>query len=168
MGSAVYTKTGDKGQTSLFTGERVDKCSLRVEAYGSIDEVQAFLGLARAHATNEAVATELLTIEQELWLLMADVASLGKEGKVNESYVTRLESVIDAFDAQLEPLSKFVIPGDDKASSFLHIARTIVRRAERAMWRLGQQEPVHEDNIKYLNRLSDLCFILARVESELQ
>lgn len=168
MGSSVYTKTGDKGTTGLYTGERVQKSSLRVEAYGTIDELQAFLGLARAHAHNKKVQTELLDIERTLWTLMADVASLGQSAKVTDQQVKHLEKVIDRFDESLEPLTKFVVPGDNVASSYLHVARTVVRRAERALWRvLDNGEEVHESNLKYLNRLSDLCFILGRVEEEL-
>lgn len=168
MGSSVYTKTGDKGTTGLYTGERVQKSSLRVEAYGTIDELQAFLGLARAHAHNKKVQTELLDIERTLWTLMADVASLGQSAKVTDQQVKHLEKVIDRFDESLEPLTQFVVPGDNVASSYLHVARTVVRRAERALWRvLDNGEEVHESNLKYLNRLSDLCFILGRVEEEL-
>lgn len=168
MGSSVYTKTGDKGTTGLYTGERVQKSSLRVEAYGTIDELQAFLGLARAHAHNKKVQTELLNIERTLWTLMADVASLGQSAKVTDQQVKHLEKVIDRFDESLEPLTQFVVPGDNVASSYLHVARTVVRRAERALWRvLDNGEEVHESNLKYLNRLSDLCFILGRVEEEL-
>lgn len=168
MGSSVYTKTGDKGTTGLYTGERVQKSSLRVEAYGTIDELQAFLGLARAHASNEKVCNELLDIERTLWTLMADVASLGQAPKVTDQQVKHLEKVIDRFDAKLEPLSRFIIPGDNMASSYLHVARTVARRAERALWRvLDNGEEVHDSNVKYLNRLSDLCFILGRVEEEL-
>lgn len=168
MGSSVYTKTGDRGTTGLYTGERVQKSSLRVEAYGTIDELQAFLGLARAHAHNKKVQTELLDIERTLWTLMADVASLGQIAKVTDQQVKHLEKVIDRFDESLEPLTQFVVPGDNVASSYLHVARTVVRRAERALWRvLDNGEEVHESNLKYLNRLSDLCFILGRVEEEL-
>lgn len=168
MGSSVYTKTGDKGTTGLYTGERVQKSSLRVEAYGTIDELQAFLGLARAHATHSKVQAELLDIERTLWTLMADVASLGQNPKITDQQVKHLEKVIDKFDEQLEPLASFVIPGDHVSSSYLHVARTVARRAERALWRvLDNGEEVHESNLRYLNRLSDLCFILSRVEEEL-
>lgn len=163
----VYTKTGDKGTTGLYTGERINKASLRVEAYGTVDEVQAFLGLARAHGTNESVKEALLQVEKELWMLMADIASLHKEPTITDEYVVGLEKIIDAFDEQLSPLSAFILPGESQSSSYLHVARTIVRRAERDLWALFGEEGAHESNLKYLNRLSDLCFILARVEEEL-
>ena len=168
MASSVYTKTGDAGTTGLYTGERVQKSSLRVEAYGTIDELQAFLGLARAYAENPRVAAELYDIELNLWTLMADIASLNTAPVITEQYVKHLEKVIDRFDAKLEPLSSFVIPGEKQSSAYLHVARTITRRAERALWRvLDAGESVHESNLKYLNRLSDLCFIMCRVEEEL-
>lgn len=164
----VYTKTGDKGTTGLYTGERVSKSSLRVNAYGTVDELQAVLGLARAHAEKDSVKENLYKIEKTLWLLMADVASIGKDANVTEDNVLELEKIIDGYDEKLEPLSHFLTPGDDKASSFIHVARTVTRRAERALWSVHDAgEPIHESDIRYLNRLSDLCFILARAESEL-
>lgn len=168
MPSAVYTKTGDKGQTSLYTGERVSKASLRVETYGTIDELQAFLGLARTEVHLDEVREIIYNVERNLWLLMADIASLGKEAGITEEKVVELEKIIDSFDARLAPLTKFIIPGDDKQSAHLHVSRTIARRAERALWRVVEEgEEVHDSNMRYLNRLSDLCYILARAESEL-
>lgn len=168
MASSVYTKTGDAGTTGLYTGERVPKSSLRVEAYGTIDELQAFLGLARSYAENPRVATELYDIERNLWTLMADIASLNAAPVITEKHVKHLEKVIDRFDEKLEPLSNFVIPGEKQSSAYLHVARTITRRAERDLWRvLDAGESVHESNLKYLNRLSDLCFIMCRVEEEI-
>ena len=157
MASSVYTKTGDAGTTGLYTGERVPKSSLRVEAYGTIDELQAFLGLARSYAENPRVASELYDIERNLWTLMADIASLNAAPVITEQHVKHLEKVIDRFDEKLEPLSNFVIPGEKQS-----------RRAERDLWRvLDAGESVHESNLKYLNRLSDLCFIMCRVEEEI-
>ena len=154
MSSSVYTKTGDQGTTGLYTGERVKKSSLRVEAYGTIDELQAFLGLARAYAKNVRVQAELLDIERSLWTLMADIASLNQAPQITDQQVKHLEKVIDRFDA--------------KSSAYLHVSRTVARRAERDLWRvLDDGESVHESNLRYLNRLSDLCFILSRVEEEI-
>lgn len=168
MASSVYTKTGDAGTTGLYTGERVPKSSLRVEAYGTIDELQAFLGLARSYAENKRVQTELYDIERSLWTLMADIASLNAKPAITDQQVRHLERVIDKLDEKLEPLSNFVIPGEKQSSSYLHVARTVARRAERALWRvLDAGESVHESNLRYLNRLSDLCFILCRVEEEI-
>lgn len=165
--SKVYTKTGDKGQTSLFTGERVDKDCLRVETYGIIDELEAHMGVARAIVESEELKNEIYGLQRMLWLLMADLASLNKEAHIKEEQVLELETIIDTYDARLEPLARFLVSGDTPGSAALHVARTITRRAERAMWRLSKTEPVHESNIRFLNRLSDLCFILARAESEL-
>lgn len=167
MASSVYTKTGDKGTTGLYTGERLEKASQRVHTYGSIDELQSFLGLARAMAKRDDVKEVLYKLEVQLWQLMADIASLGKEPNITEESVLELERIIDSYDEKLAPLSKFLVPGDDQNSAYLHVARTVTRRAEREMWRLSKDEPVHESNVRFLNRLSDLCFILARAENEL-
>ena len=167
MASSVYTKTGDAGTTGLYTGERVQKSSYAQKLW-YIDELQAFLGLARSYAENPRVAAELYDIERNLWTLMADIASLNVAPVITDQHVKHLEKVIDRFDEKLEPLSSFVIPGEKQSSSYLHVARTITRRAERALWRvLDAGESVHESNLKYLNRLSDLCFIMCRVEEEL-
>ena len=131
MASSVYTKTGDAGTTGLYTGEREPKSSLRVEAYGTIDELQAFLGLARAYAENPRVSAELYDIERNLWTLMADIASLNAAPVITEQHVKHLEKVIDRFDAKLEPLAEFILPGDNKSSAYLHVSRTVARRAER-------------------------------------
>lgn len=165
--SKVYTKTGDKGATSLYTGQRVSKGGLRVETYGTIDEAQAALGLARAVAKKDTVKEEIYQVEKDLWLLMADVASLDKDPSITDDHIAHLEQVIDRYDSQLEPLTKFLIPGDTHAGACLDIARTVVRRAERLFWRLQAEESVHEVDIRYLNRLSDLCYIWGRVETEL-
>lgn len=164
----VYTKTGDAGSTGLYTGERVSKASQRVCTYGTIDEAQAFLGVARAYSDKKVVQDTLLQLEKELWMIMADISSLGQEATITDEHVTNLEKIIDKFDEQLEPLSKFILPGDSKTSSFLHLSRTIVRRAERDLWKLRETEEIHMSNLRYLNRLSDLLFILARVEDEVK
>lgn len=163
----VYTKTGDKGMTGLYTGERVEKDSLRVDAYGVIDESDAALGLARSLCRKDDVKATIYEMQKTLWLLMADIASLGgKQQNVQNDQVVRLEEAIDKFDTALPPLTKFVIPGDTPGSAALHVARTVIRRAERQLWRLARQEHVEEASLITLNRLSDLCFVLARTESE--
>ena len=164
----VYTKTGDKGTTALLSGERVNKDSLRVEAYGAVDEVTSALGLARALACHKAVKESILNVQKNLMMLMADVASTSEEHRyVTEASVQTLEAEIDRFDAQLAPLTHFIIPGDTPASAALDVARTTVRRAERALLRLSRQETVNQQVLIALNRLSDLCFMLARAEAEL-
>ena len=166
--SKVYTRTGDRGKTSLYTGERVSKDSLRVEAYGSADEADSVLGQARAFAVHENVKSTIYKLQKDLWMLMADVASVGNEPNIKPEDVTELERLIDSYTESLQPLDHFLVPGETKSESFLNAARSVVRRAERAMWRLNESEPVNEVDIRYLNRLSDLCFTLGRYESEVK
>lgn len=166
--SKVYTRTGDRGKTSLYTGERVSKDSLRVEAYGSVDEADSVLGQARAFAVHENVKSTIYKLQKDLWMLMADVASVGNEPNIKPGDVTELERLIDSYTESLQPLDHFLVPGETKSESFLNAARSVVRRAERAMWRLNESEPVNEVDIRYLNRLSDLCFTLGRYESEVK
>ena len=166
--SKVYTRTGDRGKTSLYTGERVSKDSLRVEAYGSVDEADSVLGQARAFAVHENVKSTIYKLQKDLWMLMADVASVGNEPNIKPEDVTELERLIDSYTESLQPLDHFLVPGETKSESFLNAARSVVRRAERAMWRLNESEPVNEVDIRYLNRLSDLCSTLGRYESEVK
>ena len=166
--SKVYTRTGDIGKRSLYTGERVSKASLRVEAYGSVDEADSVLGQARAFAVHENVKSTIYKLQKDLWMLMADVASVGNEPNIKPEDVTELERLIDSYTESLQPLDHFLVPGETKSESFLNAARSVVRRAERAMWRLNESEPVNEVDIRYLNRLSDLCFTLGRYESEVK
>ena len=124
----VYTKTGDKGQTSLYTGERVDKNSLRVETYGSIDEVGSALAMVRAFAPKEAVREKVLALLKKLPLLMADIASIGEQPTITREDSEMLEKDIDAIDAKLPKLNHFLIPGDTQAGAMLDLARTTVKR----------------------------------------
>lgn len=165
----IYTKTGDKGTTSLYTGERVPKDSVRVEAYGIIDEFDSALGLARAFCRNKDVSATIYDVQKLLWKIMAEVASVG-EAKIQLSPVDvhNIEQVIDKFDAQLPPLTHFLIPGDHPGSAALDLARTVARRAERELWRLTRVESLNEHVLVIINRLSDLCFVLARIENEVQ
>lgn len=161
----IYTKTGDKGTTGLFTGERVPKDSLRVEVYGVIDEADAVLGLARATCVKQDVREKVYNAQKALWALMADFASIGGDDRISSEQVAALEAMIDETDASLPPLKAFVIPGESTGSSALHMARTIIRRAERTAWALSRSEHVNEQSLLALNRLSDLCFVLARRET---
>ena len=160
----VYTKTGDKGQTSLFTGERVDKDSLRVETYGTIDEMNSALGMARAFCENEDVKTRIYLLQKNVSLFMADLASLGSEPYIKEFNIQELESEIDEIEGIVGPLACFLVPGDSKGGAMLDLARTIARRAERQILRLSKQEEVHDTDRLYINRLSDYCFMLMRPE----
>ncbi|TWH49048.1 cob(I)yrinic acid a,c-diamide adenosyltransferase [Sporomusa sp. KB1] len=168
--SKVYTKTGDKGTTGLLTGERVKKTSARVEAYGTVDEINSALGLARANCTRQEVKEAIVKLQKLLMLIMADLASGGdKEQYVTNDHVITLEQMIDEFDAKLPPLKSFIIPGDTPGAAALDLARTVTRRAERQTLRFKEAETdagVTEPLLISLNRLSDFCFVLSRFEAE--
>ncbi|WP_019879652.1 cob(I)yrinic acid a,c-diamide adenosyltransferase [Succinispira mobilis] len=165
----VYTKTGDKGTTSLLSGERVEKDTLRVDAYGTVDELDSVLGMARAFVKREDVRETIYSLQKLLGMLMADVASLKLEQPyITTEHVNILEQTIDKFDALLQPLTKFLVPGDTQGAAMLDLARTVTRRAERRLITLSKQEAVNHNVLVCLNRISDLCFILARVEVEVK
>ncbi len=167
--SKVYTKTGDKGTTGLLTGERIKKTSARVEAYGTVDEVTSALGLARATCTKPEVKEAVFKLQKLLMLVMADLASAGNQERyITAEHVAALEQMIDEFDAKLPPLKSFIVPGDTPGAAALDLARTVTRRAERQTLRLQAEEAdaVNEQLLIGLNRLSDLCFVLSRLESE--
>lgn len=161
----IYTKTGDAGTTGLVDGQRRPKHDARVEAYGEVDEANACIGLARLHA--EGTTLEMLTrIQQDLFDLGADLAtppSVSGALRVVPGQVERLEAEIDAMNEHLAPLTSFVLPGGNALSAHLHLARTVVRRAERAVCALMAQEEVSPPALHYLNRLSDFLFVLGRV-----
>ena len=163
---SVTTKTGDKGQTSLFTGERVDKDSLRVEVYGTIDEVDAALAMARAFSEKDEVTKRIYGVRQKLGRLMADFASLGKEPLIIAADVKAMEDDITVLEDALPEQNSFIIPGDTKAGAMLDHARTVVRRAERLAIRLAKTEAVAESDRLFLNRLSDYCYLLMRLEED--
>jgi len=161
----VYTKTGDKGTTGLLTGERIEKDSIRVEAYGTIDEVNSALGLARVWCAKPDVQGIIYSGQKTLMLIMADLASINSSAYfISEEHSKELEQFIDKLDAQLPPLQAFIIPGGNAGAAALDLARTVTRRAERQVLRLSRQEEVNRHVLITLNRLSDLCFMLARVE----
>jgi cob(I)alamin adenosyltransferase len=169
----IYTRTGDGGDTGLATGERVKKFDLRVEAYGAVDETNAAVGLVRLHTGDDAALDAMLErIQNDLFDLGADLATPDRPGKtlgweplrITEPQVDRLEREIDALNAEMEPLASFVLPAGSAASSHLHLARTVCRRAERVAVALADRpgEVVSAAAVKYLNRLSDLLFVMAR------
>ena len=160
----IYTKTGDKGFTSLYTGERVEKNSVRVQVYGAIDEADSALGIARAFVEVEAVREKIFAVQKLLPKLMADFASLNREPTITFDDVKNLEAEMDALESSLPPLKEFLIPGKTKGGAFLDLARTITRRAERLSCELAKAEKVHEADKIFLNRLSDFCFLLMRKE----
>ena len=173
----IYTRGGDKGKTSLGRGERVAKHDPRVEAYGTVDEANSTIGLAR-HAVQAAKLTDrwrkdadamLARIQNDLFDLGADLCTIEGKSRKGEkalrivaAQVTRLEKEIDAMNAELAPLTSFILPGGSEASAWLHLARTVSRRAERGITALAAREPVNPEAIKYINRLSDHLFVLAR------
>jgi cob(I)alamin adenosyltransferase len=163
----IYTRGGDRGQTSLGDGSRVAKHDLRVAAYGTVDEANAVIGLARLH-TEAAEDAMLARIQNDLFDLGADLCRPGDDPdevdslRVQPRQVERLENEIDTLNAALEPLESFVLPGGQPAAAYLHQARTVVRRAERLTTELAAHEPVNPVAVRYLNRLSDHLFVLAR------
>ncbi|MBI1211398.1 MAG: cob(I)yrinic acid a,c-diamide adenosyltransferase [Alphaproteobacteria bacterium] len=165
----IYTRTGDKGQTALGSGERVAKYSLRIEAYGTVDETNAAIGVARLSAEGELDAA-LARVQNDLFDLGADLCVPADESersakalRVSQAQVDRLEREIDTMNEKLQPLRSFVLPGGTPAAAQLHVARTVCRRAERLMVELAEAEPVGEAALKYANRLSDFLFVAARL-----
>ncbi len=163
---SIYTKTGDAGETGLYTGERVKKSSLRVAVYGTVDEIDSVLGLARALAAKEETKQRVLALQEKLPALMADFASLGAEARIQEEDVQALEQAMDGLEQRLPPLTAFLIPGATPGGAALDHARTVTRRAERLFCRLAEEAPVHDTDRRYLNRLSDYCFLLMRLEEQ--
>lgn len=164
----IYTRGGDKGKTSLGDGRRVAKHDLRVAAYGTVDEANAVVGLARLHTAGEADAM-LGRIQNDLFDLGADLCTPAKNGeqpgqalRIVQAQIDRLEREIDAMNANLQPLKSFILPGGTPAAAQLHLARTVARRAERLITDLAEHEAVNPLAIAYVNRLSDHLFVLAR------
>ena len=171
----IYTRTGDRGETALFGGQRVRKDNVRVDAYGEVDELNSVLGLAGLHveqAGDAELARHLRDIQADLFTMGANLATPAPEdgGRpnahvpvLNPARVAEMERWIDAADAELEPLKNFVLPGGTESAAMLHLARTVCRRAERRVVTLSYEAHIEQDVIVYLNRLSDLLFTLARL-----
>ncbi len=166
----IYTKTGDKGETSLFGGQRVSKTSIRIETYGTTDELNSFVGLARSHGLSERNEEIAGQIQNDLFVLGADLATppskKSKIDRINPDHYQKLEAWIDQISDELEPLRYFVLPTGTQAASALHVSRTVCRRAERICLLAKETESISDDLIIYLNRLSDLLFVMARFENE--
>lgn len=163
----IYTKGGDRGTTSLFGGRRVEKDSLRIEAYGNVDELNSLIGVILVDFTEVGpLKRKLLRIQTELFVLGSDLATpldvRVKIPRVNKSFATRLEKEIDLWEKNLIPLKKFILPGGSKFGANLHLARTVARRTERAIATLTNQEKINKNTLMYINRLSDWLFTLAR------
>jgi len=169
----LYTKTGDDGTTGLFGGVRVSKDSERVDAYGTVDELNAVIGVVRAHVPPAEIDALLLSIQNDLFAVGAELASApGKEQRlacepVGSGRIAALEQAIDLADSVLPALKNFVLPGGSPSAAALHHARTVCRRAERLIVRARRSEPLRDDLVIYLNRLSDLLFALARRANQL-
>ena len=165
----IYTRTGDDGTTSLVGGGRVSKHARRPSAFGEVDELNSVLGLARLHCKNGAdmagMDAQLARIQNDLFDLGADLATSEETApalRITTDQVTRLEQEIDAVNANLQPLTSFILPGGTELAAWLHLGRTVARRAERQMTELAVEEPVNEAAMQYINRVSDLLFVLAR------
>lgn len=169
----IYTKTGDKGETGLFGGERVSKDSLRISAYGTIDELNSYIGYTITELKDKSIKNNLLHIQNFLFTVGTDLATpeTDKNAKLNiertpETFYTQIEKMIDHYDSQVDELKNFILPGGSKGAALLHICRTICRRAEREVVALKKTVTIGDNIIIFLNRLSDLLFVLSRFENK--
>lgn len=163
----IFTKTGDSGETSLFGGKRVSKDTLRIEAYGTVDELNAVLGMCRSFNTVQEIDGILQLLQDRLFTLGADLAtpdSVNSQAikRIQSSDAEDLEQAIDHISGKIEPLKNFIHPGGNRPAAVIHYARTVCRRAERHVVRLAHEEEINKQVVVYLNRLSDLLFVLAR------
>ena len=166
--SKIYTKTGDDGTTGLGDGSRVDKDCLRVEAYGAVDEANSAIGVVLGFvAVPDDIRCCLTEVQHDLFELGGELCIPGHQA-VQAEFITRLERDLDAFNEDLPSLKEFILPGGGQAAAACHLARTIVRRAERRVNSLGKQEQLRDEALQYLNRLSDLLFVVARVLSRVE
>lgn len=161
----IYTRSGDRGETGLFGGMRVRKTSLRIEAYGAVDELNALLGVIAAQFEDREMAGMIEKIQNELHTVCADLANADPQSagpRVRAEHVQALEECCDELDAELPPLKKFILPGGAPVGALLHYARAVARRVERRVIALAEAEAINSQVVKYLNRLSDLLFLMAR------
>jgi cob(I)alamin adenosyltransferase len=159
--SKIYTRTGDDGSTGLGDGSRTQKDSLRVEAFGTVDELNSFIGLLLSHSLPTEISEFLSGIQHDLFDLGGEISIPGREA-LTADYVTRIEVALDNYNAELTPLKEFILPGGSQTAALCHIIRTVCRRAERRLISLKQEQSVSTQAICYLNRLSDFFFVLAR------
>lgn len=166
----IYTKKGDTGKTSLFGGSRVSKSAERIEAYGTVDELNSIIGLAASYSLSPKGTVWTQKLQEMLFVLGADLAtppsSKTRINRIENGEVRQLEEAIDELQKELEPLKNFIMPGGAQPGATLHVARTICRRAERAAVRCSETEEISAEAIKFLNRLSDFLFVLARFENQ--
>lgn len=169
----IYTKTGDDGSTALGSRRRVPKDDLRIEAYGTVDELTAFIGLALAFEPDQSLVKPLRAIQNQLFHLGSDLAFPEEDKqqfevpRIEERHIKALEGLIDAYTDELGPLENFILPGGTGAASALQTARAVCRRAERVLVSLGREEKINPLNLKYLNRLSDALFQMGRLENKI-
>ena len=162
----IYTKTGDKGETGLQGGKRVSKSNDRIRAYGSVDEINSILGLALSHKIDSDIEKLLQKIQNDLFVLGSDLSNPDlndKQNRISKAMIEKLEKTVDEYENELSPLSNFILPGGSHTASLVHLARTITRRAECNVVSLSEQEKINDYSQMYLNRLSDLLFVIARV-----
>lgn len=166
----IYTRTGDRGETSLVGGQRVPKDHLRIDAYGTVDELNSLLGLAAAVGPAPELATVLERLQNELFVLGADLATPPEHNsrveRISSNHIQRLEHDIDRLESSLESLKSFILPGGSTTAAYLHLARTVCRRAERICFSCRQTENISGEAMIFLNRLSDLLFIMARYQNK--
>lgn len=169
----VYTRAGDNGTTALGGGQRTNKDSLRIDAYGTVDELNSVIGVVVAAGLHESMRQQFFVIQQVLFNLGSDLCILEEDKKrfavpgIEQRHIDELERWIDGWNEELEPLKSFILPGGDMAAAQLHVARTVCRRAERLTIALSREEPVGAFVIPYLNRLSDLLFVASRYQAKL-
>ncbi len=172
--TTIYTRKGDEGETSLGGGQRVPKDSARIAAYGTVDELNSAIGVALAHRLSPRLTETLPVIQNELFHLGSDLAFREEDKqafelpRIEDRHVQKLEELIDELNEIVGPLQNFILPGGSNGAAQLHVARTICRRAERAALTLAREEPIGELVLPYLNRLSDLLFVMARYENKQQ
>jgi len=162
----IYTKTGDKGDTGLQGGKRISKSSDRIRAYGNVDEVNSVLGLVLSHKIDQDVEELLKKIQNELFVLGSDLSNPDmddKQNRISKNMIEELEKKIDKYEKELPPLSNFILPGGTDSASLVHLARTVTRRTETYVVLLSKKEKINNECRVYLNRLSDLLFVIARV-----
>ncbi len=169
----IYTKTGDKGETGLFGGERVSKDNVRICAYGTVDELNSFIGLAITEIKSDEVKNILIDIQNNLFVVGSDLATPENEKnkklniqRTSKDFISKAENDIDFISDKLEPLRNFILPGGSKGAALLHICRTIARRAEREIVQLKKMDYISDNIIVFFNRLSDLFFVLSRYENK--
>ncbi|MGB9728796.1 MAG: cob(I)yrinic acid a,c-diamide adenosyltransferase [Thermoprotei archaeon] len=164
-----FTRSGDKGETSLIGGRRVPKYDLRIEATGTVDELNSFIGLARSVCAYEDLSKILETLQQDLFIVGADISAPNDISpsfhipRIDKKHVEDIEKLIEQYANEIKPITRFILPSGTQLAAFLHVARTICRRAERRVVQLASTEPINNYLIVYLNRLSSLLFVLARV-----